>query len=169
MPRSTPSSDSATRDRGSASPCFAISWLPNTARFSPSTSNSPRPPNTSPPPPPNNPATIPIFSRARTLSQVPGGLSYAQFACPQEGKGWVRSSPLLRRPGLQFILRVEGFILRIQGPRRKPPQNNSSPNPFLRLTHAPVISTGMNDSFHFSLRSWPSARSSTVILGRQKF
>ena len=31
---------------------------------------------------------------------------------------WVHSSPLLRRPGLQ--------------PRRKPPQNNSSPNPLLR-------------------------------------
>src|SRR5882762_2220882 len=31
---------------------------------------------------------------------------------------WVPSSPLLRRPGLQ--------------PRRKPPQNNPFPNPFLR-------------------------------------
>ncbi len=40
-------------------------------------------------------------------------------------EAWVHSSPLLRRPGLQFILRIEG-------PRRKPPQNNSSPHPFLR-------------------------------------
>src|SRR6266481_4054318 len=46
-------------------------------------------------------------------------------------EAWVRSSPLLRRPALQISLRVEGFIRRIEGPRRKPPKKNSSPNPFL--------------------------------------
>src|SRR5882762_3531546 len=57
-------------------------------------------------------------------------------------EGWVRSSPLFRRPGLQislsaegFTLRVEGFTLsppegftlRIEGPRRKPPPKQFFP------------------------------------------
>jgi len=62
---------------------------------------------------------------------------------------------IFRRPGLQ--------------PRRKPPQNNSSPNPFLALTHAPVISTGMNDSSRLSPRGWPtlSSRASSGMTNPQ--
>ena len=65
---------------------------------------------------------------------------------------------------------TEGFILRIEGPRHKPPPKTILPPiPFSALSHPPVISTGMNDSSRFSLRGCPSVRSSTVILGRQKF
>jgi hypothetical protein len=35
------------------------------------------------------------------------------------------------------------------------PKTILPPIPFSALTHAPVISTGMNDSFRFSLRGWP--------------
>ncbi len=51
----------------------------------------------------------------------------------------VPSSPLLRRPGLQ-------------PPAQTTPKTILPPIPFSALTHAPVISTGMNDSFRFSLR-----------------
>ncbi len=40
------------------------------------------------------------------------------------------------RPGSPLLRSLGGrrfkFTLRVEGPRRKPPQNNSSPNPFLR-------------------------------------
>ncbi len=55
---STPSSNSAIRDPGSASPCFEISSPPRIGRFNLSTSKSLRPPSSSPPPPPNNPIDI---------------------------------------------------------------------------------------------------------------
>ncbi len=55
----------------------------------------------------------PIFSSAPHLGTLSGG---------QPG------SPLLRSLGGRGFK----FTLRIEGPRRKPPQNNSSPNSFLR-------------------------------------
>ena len=98
----------------------------------------------------------------RPVCLLPGWRDPGNTQCPTSFDGthhsaWALSSPLLRRPGLQLVLSgVEGFTLRIEGPRRKPPQNNSSPNPFLPPTHAPVISTGMNVSSRFSLRGWPT-------------
>src|SRR5258708_4953257 len=85
----------------------------------------------------------PIFSSAPHLGvsgcvvegpwQHPN-LNQAPRASNQFDLGRPRSA-LLRSLGgrsFKFTLRVEGFTLRIEGPRRKPPQNNPSPNPYLR-------------------------------------
>src|SRR5258705_13147376 len=81
----------------------------------------------------------PIFSSAPHLGvsgcvvegpwQHPN-LNQAPRASNQFDLGRPRSA-LLRSLGgrsFKFTLRVEGFTLRIEGPRRKPPQNNPSPN-----------------------------------------
>jgi hypothetical protein len=43
-------------------------------------------------------------------------------------------------------------------PAQTTPKTILPPIPFSALTHAPVISTGMNDSSRFSLRGYPAAR-----------
>ena len=57
--------------------------------------------------------------------------------------------------------RVRGFLrLRSSGGPRAPAQTTPKtilpPIPFSTLTHAPVISIGMNDSSRFPLRGWPT-------------
>ena len=90
-------------------------------------------------------------------------------------EAWVRSSPLLRRPGLQPVLSAARLLCPVcllpgrafrapraspgpKGPGANHPQTILPPIPFSALTHPPVISTGMNDSFRFSLRGWPTLR-----------